>query len=768
MIRTLFLPTIKKYARLIISMIIISSLGIGMATGFSGSYKTLDKTLHGFISDYSYADITINIEPTDKEDLSFLYSDDRIEQIDLRLIIEVPMRTEDDRHYSIRALSICQDSFLNHYTWEEDKKIGYVNVGVDHKFAINNDLHVGDIVEAKLEGEDRRFCIGEIVSYAENLTMIRDKYSWGENKDFGFFYFDEDKLRRTDYYKTRNEISICLKESYLNRKEEILNEISKELEQKSIVVKDSYVYEDSSVYKSIDANLRTMKNLSLLTPGLFFVCMLIVIWLFMSQIIAQCRRNIGILKAIGFHNRDITVLYSFISLTVSIVGSVLGLAIGAIVEKYTISVYQNFFSLPEMQHASNTTVIIFAIIATIVIGQTATLLSTRSIITILPSEAMTRVAAKPVRKSSFELKLTKPRHIDIKYSSISILRNKKRFIFSTLCIAASITIIFVGLAFNISKNYVLDQMCGDHVKYDIQMFFENVLDDEKVDDLENNGAYNIEQLNYKDADIYAGDKSKRTIICGIEPDSELAQVFDEDMNYLEIPQKGIILEKHLADELGVKVGDYIEAFDKKLEIKDISYHSVSRIQYVSVEQLNKLTTPDNYSVICNTENAIELSDYVTELSDFHYSNIMSHIKESNIHSFKTYSVGVMLLIIFAVLLGFQIVFNTMQMDLYEQQRELSVLRSLGFRISRISKILTYKQAAEFIIASFIGLPFGVWFAKVALDGMSTDVREYPFVSTPYLYIITCLIVIGYMIVSHMLVTHKIRKWDLVENIKEKE
>ena len=66
------------------------------------------------------------------------------------------------------------------------------------------------------------------------------------------------------------------------------------------------------------------------------------------------------------------------------------------------------------------------------------------------------------------------------------------------------------------------------------------------------------------------------------------------------------------------------------------------------------------------------------------------------------------------------------------------------------------------------MPVGVQIAKISLQKLSTENREYIFVNDIKMYIVTAVLVFAYIVVSHFVSMRTLKNWDISENIKEKE
>ena len=543
------------------------------------------------------------------------------------------------------------------------------------------------------------------------------------------------------------------------------------LEDDEINIKSSFIYEDSAVKKRIDTNLDPIETMSIFMPMIFFVITLIVVFLFMSLIIKQSRREIGILRALGFTKASIKALFCGVNLIVSLCSVLLGSVIGYFLMRYVGDYYTAFFPLPEFTFKINTGIYLLAVLLTIVTGQISTLISTGTISKILPSEAMSRPAPETADVPKLLQKLTAHSSPMTKFSVTTMLRNKKRFVFSVICISASVMMIFSSLAFITSKNYLLHQLYDERIHYDCQIFFKENPTDELIQEMnELKFVSDAQKMPYYQADIKFGGKTKSAVINALDRKTQLVGVYDRYDKKIDIPQQGIILEKHIAEELGADIGDTVEINGISVKIAEISDQSISRFQYISHEAAEALGDVTLGSVICNISRDDEqkLLEFLTENDNYLYAVFTRLAYQGNEKIFKTYDLAAWIVIGFAIVIGLVIVINTAQTNLLEKKRELCVLRTLGFQHSEISRKWFVQSFLQFIFSCMAGLPIGIYIARTALQKLSTEGREYVFANSFNEYMFTILLVLSYIVVSHFIAMNSMKKWDMVESVKDKE
>lgn len=538
-----------------------------------------------------------------------------------------------------------------------------------------------------------------------------------------------------------------------------------------IKVKSSYTYADSAVKRRIDENLDPIRTMMVLLPIVFFAIVLIVIFLFMSMIIKQSRREIGILRALGFTRAQVRRKFCTVSLAVCIAAMIPGALISAGLSVYVGNYFKDFFPLPDFTYQVGILSIAIPAAATIAVTLTATLFSTGQISRIMPDEAMSRQIRASAKIPALLRPIINRLRPMPKVTVTSLMRSKGRFVMSTICIAASATLILTAFSFISSKNYTLDQVFDQRINYDCQIFFEHTPSDELVHRLESlDYTGRLEKVAYYTSDITAGEKSASAVVNAISKDSQLVGITDAEGSQLKVEQGGIILERHTADKLGVGKGDTVTFEGRDFTVTAVSDQCVNRIQYIAYEDTTFMPKPDLGCIVCTLTGSCkqELLTLLFDIDDYQYAAFTSSLYDYNTQLFATYDLAAWIVIAFAVTIGFVIVLNTMLTNLYESKKELAILRTLGFQRREISRSRLSQALLQFFLACLIGLPLGALLAKAALASISTPHTEYIYVGAAADYLFTAGIILAYLIVSHIFSMRTMKKWDITELVKDKE
>ena len=536
-------------------------------------------------------------------------------------------------------------------------------------------------------------------------------------------------------------------------------------------VKNSYTYADSAVKKRIDENLDPIRTMMVFLPVAFFAIVLTVIFLFMSMIIKQSRRDIGILRALGFTRGQVRAKFCTVSLLVCVGGMIPGALIGAGLSLYVGNYFKDFFPLPEFTYDISFPGIALPAAATAAVTLTAALLSTGQLSRIVPREAMSRQVRASAKIPAVLRPLIRALRPMTKVSVTSLLRSKGRFVISTFCIAASATLILTAFSFISSKNYTMHQVFDERIKNDCQIFMEEMPTDKLTESLNSLGyVESLEKVAYYQTDITANEKSKSAVVNAIEENSSLIGITDASGRVLKVKPGGIVLERHTAEELGVEEGGSVTVKGLEFTVTAVSDQCVNRIQYISLEDAASLPRPDLGCLVCSLTGDCkqELLNLLFDTEGYQYSVFTASLYDYNTELYATYDLAAWIVILFAVTIGFVIVLNTMLTNLHENKKELAILRTLGFQHREISRSRLSQSLLQFILACLIGFPLGSLLAKAALSSISTPLTEYVYVGGIPEFAFTGGLILAYLFFCHMLSMHTMKKWDFCELVKDKE
>ena len=131
-------------------------------------------------------------------------------------------------------------------------------------------------------------------------------------------------------------------------------------------------------------------------------------------------------------------------------------------------------------------------------------------------------------------------------------------------------------------------------------------------------------------------------------------------------------------------------------------------------------------------------------------------------------VFVTLFSILACALGFGVAYNSARIALSERGRELATLRVLGFSRAEISYILLGEIGILIAISLPLGCLLGRGLAEIMASSFNTELFRIPLSIEPSTYGLSVVIALAAIVISALVVRHRLDHLDLIEVLKTRE
>ena len=126
-----------------------------------------------------------------------------------------------------------------------------------------------------------------------------------------------------------------------------------------------------------------------------------------------------------------------------------------------------------------------------------------------------------------------------------------------------------------------------------------------------------------------------------------------------------------------------------------------------------------------------------------------------------------LLVIAAVALGIVVLYNLGVMSYTERYREMATLKVIGFRNSKIGRLLISQNLWLTVLGILIGLPAGVGVLQYLLTALASE-YEMKLTLGPATYGLSILLTFGVSLAVGLMVARKNRHIDMVAALKTEE
>ncbi|OPX86187.1 MAG: outer membrane-specific lipoprotein transporter subunit LolE [Pelotomaculum sp. PtaB.Bin104] len=543
----------------------------------------------------------------------------------------------------------------------------------------------------------------------------------------------------------------------------------------------SYPLKDQLSNAVLQGELDSLKAVARFMPALFLGIAAAIQMVMLGRMIRAQRLQIGIMKALGYNNKQIMTHYTAYSLATSLLGALLGTLLGVGLASAMSGLYADYFNLPRAIGGVNTFAALSGLGLSLLVGAASGLFVSRGVLAINPAEAM-RPEPPKIAGSVFLERLTwfwRVLDSTWRMSLRTALRNRGRFATVLAGVTVSVGMLVISLFTNDIVDYMIDKQYYVNQRHDYLVRFESPVKESDLLEISRiDGVIKVEPIFEIPVKISFKGRSEDDLLQGMPPDATLKLLEDREERPLRLPGEGLLINERTAAKLGVREGDRVEVETRfstgpsrqsSLTVVGINRQLVGSGSFVSLEQANlviqerHLVSGVMLKVDPGLAGALE-----EKLSDMNrVASVLSRQKE--LDNFNEY-IGVMIysitiMVAFAMIMGFAIVYNASVISFIERKRELAALRVLGFTNREISALLLKENLLQSVLGVAAGLPFGRLLGQAYINAASTDLFTMPVVIYPLTYVWSALGGVCFIAVAHLLAVRGVQKLDLVNVLK---
>lgn len=778
---------IKNNLSQFITIFLMVLIGVLAYSGIEAYMTGMEKSANQFYTEYNLQDLNV-VGKLNNDDVVFIKELDNVNDAEGKLSVNTKMISDED--ITLLTNFISSNAISRFYIVSGEEFSATDGIWIDNFFAIENNLHVGDIIQFKYNDYTFEEKIKGLINVPDHLYDVKDESELFPNhKDFGFVYVSTTELE--DYIKqeTMKELGITSQKElakmmpnfdyteYLfyntimvdaNDKSKI-NDLKDTIENNMEAVSTINI-EDTSSYRTYQGEIDEGKTYVGVFSGLFIFIAILSVITTMTRVVKKQRTQIGTLKALGFKNKKIAIHYINYGFYISLLGAFFGLILGYYtIGKIFISMEMSFFELPNgkpVMHYSSYIVAVFVVL----LISFVTYLATRKVLKENAAETLRQQLPK-VNEGSIHI-TTKGIFKKMSFSTIwnirDILRNKLRTVTGIVGVAGCAMLIVCAFGMLDSMNHFIDLQFSTLYHFDYKLSLKENINEEEFHDLTSKYGNNTSEtilIEIKDED---GNRETNNIF--VTDASDYVRFVDNKENFITIDSStGVYITRKLASNRHLKIGDkikwHIYGDNTYYESEIVGFNKDPQNQNITMtkeylESLNIPYIPD--SLYTNEEISTDEIAGVDLISDI---NELRNGMEKMLSTMKSM---ICLIIGVAILLGVIIIYNMGILSYTEMMYQFATLKVLGFKDKQIKNIFIKQNNIIAIIAILIGCPLGFyltdWLFKTAIEE-SYDFDAYIKIST---YVIAA---IGTFVVSYVvskLLSKKINKIDMVSSLKGNE
>ena len=757
--------TLLYYKAQFISMVIMIALGVGVFLGFNIEWYSLDVSTKKIFEETGFADFRI-------------YSDSGFTEEDLEKVLRIEGVEDATRYLSMNtAVKDSEDTVA--VTVSTNMKVSGIlltegepytdtdpeGIWLSDSYAAENGIKVGDSMTLTYKTIALTGTVKGLVKSSEYLICVPDETQMMPDfTTYGFAYISPVMLDNaipamvraflgSSLYHQINVKSSLDKAAFVPKADEALGTTRLILDKSETI---SWAEAQGEIEEGI-----TMGSI---LPVLFLAIAILTMVTTMHRITASEKTQIGILKALGFRDRRILRHYSAYALMIGLMGSILGIGIGYGLGRFILSpdgamaTYIDLPAWPLYAPAFTWIVIVLINVFLTAIGY----LSVRKMLAGTAADALRPYVPKRIRHLRIEeTQRFKALSFSTKWNLRDCLRHKSRSFMTLFGIVGCMVLLVGGLGMKDTMDAFLDVFYGQAINYRYRVYLdtETVTNEEAqalADELE--GDWCAQRA------VQIGEKGYGLEIYSVTRDK--VRFTDTDMKIVSLSDEGVYICSRIARDFGLQAGDSMtfSPYDS-----DETYTvQVAGVLDSMTESILMTAAYADRAGISYTIGTV-FTDREDVPSGRHVLNVQS--KKSIMDSFDTFmelmDKMVWLLVIAAVVLGIVVLYNLGIMSYTESYREMATLKVVGFKDSRIGRLLIGQNMWLTVIGILIGIPAGIGVLQYLLTALASE-YELKLMLGPATWLISVLLTFGVSLAVGLMISRKNRKIDMVAALKTEE
>lgn len=770
----------------VMAVALVVACGIASFTTMRSVYVSLQLSQATYYEQYRFAHIFATLKRAPEFLQARLETLPGVARVHTRVVVDVTLDVPGLAEPAIgRLISLPgqRSAILNDITLQQGRYVDSQHrdeVIVSASFAAANRLAIGDTLGAVMNGRWERLRIVGIALSPEYVYEIRGAGEvFPDNKRFGVLWIRRDVLAAAfDLEGAFNDVVLTLTPG--TREEDVIFALDHVLERYG--GRGAYGRYEQVSHRFLTDEMANLRANATIIPSIFLGIAAFLLHVVLSRLIRTQRDQIAILKAFGY--QPIVIGWHFLKFVLLIVflGAMLGSAAGLWMGAGLTQSYTKFFRFPVLHYEAPPSLFVTAILVSAGAAFLGALTAVRQAVLLPPAEAMR--PEPPARFRPTVLERLGLQHW-LSPAGRMLLRNLERKPWQVgmamLGIAMAVAILIVGRYFEDALQRIVEVQFRNVQREDIGIIFNEprpALVRYEVQHLP--GVLHSEPYRTVAVRLRSGHHTKRVALLGMTPYGELRRMLTRHVRVVPIPAEGIVLTTKLAEILDIVPGQVLtvevlegERLIRQVPVVNLVDELIGTTAYMELGALHRLLreggTLSGVYLTVDPQQAQQLYSLLKRLPKV--AGVA--LRETVLQSFhetaaENLRIFVRVVVVFACIITFSVVYNAARIALSERGRELASLRIMGFTRAEIAFILLGEQVIVILGAIPCGFALGYWFCSLMPLAYDSELFRLPVVLSRTTFAFAFLVVTLAALASGLLIRRRLDHLDLIAVLKTRE
>ncbi|MGI6256298.1 MAG: FtsX-like permease family protein [Acutalibacter sp.] len=557
-----------------------------------------------------------------------------------------------------------------------------------------------------------------------------------------------------------------------------------------------YVYtrDDNTSFSSYGSNADKIGAIATVFPLFFFLVAALVALTTMTRMVEEERQQVGTLKALGYSMFKIAVKYLIYAALASVIGSVIGLAVGSRLFPYIIiNAYNIMYDVPRILTPFNIPFALLASLSMILCTLAVTLWACWSEVREVPATLMLPKAPKPGKRIFLEYitPIWSRMKFTHKVTARNLFRYKKRFFMTVVGIAGCTALLVTGFGVRDSVSDIVSLQYDQLNQYQLTLGLmdPSALEGRDLSAILEDSSRISDSLPAMQAQVDVvpdSGKPADSIVVFVPQDVDALPDFFQfrhrtNSQPVTFDEDAVVVTEKLCERQGWKVGDTItlkdsDGVEAQLTITDICENYIYHYVYISPKTYQSAFGKEMEvnSVLCKLPQGItpqdeeQLGTDVLKCRDVVSAQFTDTLSESFDNSIQSINSIVVVLIISAGALAFVVLYNLTNINITEREKELATIKVLGFYDGEVSAYIYRETALLTVIGTVAGLFLGIGLHQFVIRTAEIDMVMFGRSIYWPSFVWATLLTLLFSALVNLVMHHKLKNISMVESMKAPE
>lgn len=655
---------------------------------------------------------------------------------------------------------------------------------VNEKFARAYNLYPGQTFELMLnERKQEVFVVGTAIG-SEFTYLLGPGAIMPDPKQYGVFYIKQSFAENAlNFQGAANQIVGRITPSTDIALSTILDQCETKLEEYGVFA--ATPLKNQASHQFIQSEIDGVGAMSKVLPVIFLVVASLILNVLMTRMARRQRVVIGTLKALGYSDLRIFVHFLELGMVVGIAGGIAGAVLGHVASIGLTVAYRQFYEFPDLTSGFHWGAMIIGMLASIFCAVIGSLIGAYSALKLQPAESMRPAPPKVGGNIMLEKVgwLWKRMSTSWRMSLRGVMRNRMRSMIGVFASAMGSGLLISGLMMHSAQTFLVEFQYDKIARSDIDLVLSSETHADVINEIKLLPAVDyVEPQLVVPCTLINGPYKQKSSITGLVSDPTLTVPHNRNGTKVSLPRYGVIIGRQLAHNLKLRAGDSLtmipsrgEKHPVKMSVAAIADGYVGMATYAHLDYLGE-TIGEPHAVnalqIKVNRNPKDVAALYRELKEIPGVEAVQNQEqiESTLRDLlkQVQWIFIVALIAFAGTIFFGSILNASMVTLAERTQEVATMLALGYSRWQVGGVFFRESMVVNLLGASVGIPLGIGFCWVTVEGMKTDVLRLPVIFHNELIVVAIVAAFVFGVLAHLVVQNRINQMQIVESLKVNE